>query len=81
MNDKCEYCEYTYYSKKKDNMTYFYRFCVYCKTETMLGYYVDLTDIHLKNDAKLFKNEESCEESKVNDESTINKDCENGCKI
>jgi hypothetical protein len=47
----------------------------------MLGYYVDLTDIHLKNDAKLFKNEESCEESKVNDESTINKDCENGCKI
>jgi hypothetical protein len=41
----------------------------------MIGYYVDLTDTILS------KNEESCEKCKVNDESTINKDCENGCKL
>jgi hypothetical protein len=75
MNDKCNECSYTQYSKKHENMTYFYNFCVYCKKETMLGYYVDLTDTILS------KNEESCEECKVNDESTINKECKNGCKL
>jgi hypothetical protein len=41
----------------------------------MIGYYVDLTD------TKVSINEESCDKCKVNDESTINKDCENECKI
>jgi hypothetical protein len=43
MKTDCEH-SFTQFQDKKDNITYFYNFCVYCKIQVLIGYYVDMSN-------------------------------------